>query len=379
MNNENSVQNQNNNSVNNNTGMPQEQPIEMFDFGETNTSSNTTENANLPVQTQAENFAQEEINTLPSNDITNAIPPSEEIEVFEMTPEVEMPQMNTEHVVLDNAKKKQSSDIGILIIIIIMIISVLNMDKIIRFVENNIMQKPPTGVSDANGENLYDGLVKINDEKSGITVNKKIRFYNFQKNNELFEITLNYKTLVDMKDISEKGYYIELYNSNKDVLYKELFLKEGKHTANDVGTHKIQLDSNIFESAIYASSVMYEEKDKNKETTLNCMYKVNNAGYNELYKHKFVFKNDMLVKYDVDKSLELIDVNNASAKKAKNAIQDEYDKLNMLDLPATYENEKLQYSIDLENVTSSYIPLYKKGTTSFVVNDREEYLKWECE
>ena len=43
------------------------------------------------------------------------------------------------------------------------------------------------------------------------------------------------------------------------------------------------------------------------------------------------------------------------------------------------EQSALKYSIDLENVTSSYIPLYKKGTTSFVVNDREEYLKWECE
>ena len=136
MNNENSIQNQNNNSENNNTGIPQEQPIEMFDFGETNTSSNTTENANLPVQTQTENFAQEDLSTLPSNDITNAIPQEEEIEVFEMTPEVEMPQMNTEHVVLDNTKKKQSSDIGILVIVIIMIISVLNMEKIIQFVEN---------------------------------------------------------------------------------------------------------------------------------------------------------------------------------------------------------------------------------------------------
>ena len=379
MNNENNIQNQNNNSVNNNTGVSQEQSIEMFDFGETNSSSNTNEITNLPNQTETENLVQEEINLEPTNDITNAIPQPEEIEVFESMPEVEMPQLNTEHVVLDNSKKKQSSDIGILIIIIIMIISVLNMDKIIQFVENNIMQKPPTGVSDANSDNLYDGLVKINDEKSGITVDKKIRFYNFRKNNELFEITLNYKTLIDMKDIGEKGYYIELYNSNKDVLYKELFVKEGKHTANDVGTHKIQLDSNIFELAVYASAIIYEEKDINKEITLNCMYKVNNPGYNELYKHNFVFKNDMLVKYDVDKFIELIDVNNASAKKAKNVIQDEYDKLNMLDLPATYENEKLQYSIDLETVTSSYIPLYKKGTTSFVVKDREEYLKWECE
>ena len=73
------------------------------------------------------------------------------------------------------------------------------------------------------------------------------------------------------------------------------------------------------------------------------------------------------------------DVSEIKYKKVKLEIQDEYDKLNNFDLPATYENDKLVYSINLEELTTSYIPLYKKGTTSFVVNDREEYLKWECE
>ena len=438
MNNENNIQNQNNNSVNNNV-----QPtLEMFDFGDANNNlfeapstpvqeniqnvANPTSTPQSTIMTQTpfmnENTNQvDEIFEVPSapqpenqinqtNDIQNvqqidntnqvneifevpsapvqeeivleeqqSIPSKPQMEEFAPAQEVLMPAMQTEQIVLDNEKKKQSSDFVIIVIVLIMIVGVFYIDNIIEFVKNNISQTTPSIEIDANSDNLYEGYIKMNEEKSGITLDKLVRFYNFTTNNENYTITLNYKTLKDVKNITEKGYYIEFYDVEKKVLYKELLTKSDKHTQDSTYMYKITLDSNVYEDVTYALVKKYDKNELNKETSLNCIYKVSNQGYNELYKHNFKFKNDMLASYDVNKYIELIDVNNASAKKAKLAIQDEYDKLNNLQLPATYENDKLVYSINLEEVTTSYIPLYKKGTTSRVIEEREEYLKWECE
>lgn len=302
-----------------------------------------------------------------------------EMETIPSAPEIAMPEMSTEQVVLDTAKKKQSSDIAIYVVVIAMLVIVIFIDDISKFIQENILHTSPSGVSNATSDNLYEGFIGIGEEQSGITLDKKIRFYNFKKNSDTSEITLNYVTLADIKNIKEKGYYLEIYDSNKNVLYKELFDKEGEQKSGNVGTHTISLDNNVFELAKYALAKTYTEEELNKEITLKCTYKVNNAGYNELYKHNFKFKNDMLVSYDVDKKIDMIDVNNASAKKAKLQIQDEYDKLINAELQVSYENEQLIYSIDLNEVGSNYIPLYKKGTTSSVIKDREKYLKWDCE
>ena len=403
MNNENNIQNQNNNSVNNNL----EPTLEMFDFGEpvNNQNNNLFEAPAAPVQQQNQNITAplnnqvaetpvlnqvtetfevspvttQEQPTLTSNESQQENNNFPEIEVLDIEPSVEMPVIQPEQIVLDNEKKKQSSDAIIIVIVIIMIIGVFYIDNIIAFVQDNILQTSPSGVIDASSDNLYEGFIKINEQGSGITLDKLVRFYNFKKVPETYSIGLNYKTLKDVKNITEKGYYIEFYNIDKKVLYKELLTKEEKHTQDSVYTYDIILDNNIFEEVVYAQVKKYEENELNKLTKLNCIYKVSNAGYNELYKHNYTFKNDMLISYDVDKFIEFIDANNASAKKAKLEIQNEYDRLTNLEIPATYENEKLVYSINLEEVTTSYIPLYKKGTTSQVIKDREEYLKWECE
>lgn len=430
MNNENNLQNQNNNSENNN----QIPTLEMVDFSEQVNSQNndlfevptsqqnltspmnnqqTTLQTSVPVpqidktQIQQNQMTQNndlfevpssqqnltsEINnqqitlqtSVPqeptqNNQIQQEIPNPPQMEVLETTPEIAMPSMEMEQIVLNNEKKKQSSDFIIVVIVIIMIIGVIFIDEIMIFIQNNILQTPPSGVIDANSENLSDGYITINDEKSSITLEDTVKFYNFKKYGDDFAIRLNYTTLKDIKNISEKGYYIEIYNVEKKVLYKELLSKTEKHSKSSTYTYEIILDSNVFEEATYVLAKKYNETELNQETKLNCVYKTTNTQYNEIYKHYFKFKNDMLVGYEVDKTIEIIDKNNATAKKIKSEIQNEYDKLIALELPASYENEQLVYVINLEDITSSYIPLYKKGTTSHVIEKREEYLKWECE
>ena len=54
---------------------------------------------------------------------------------------------------------------------------------------------------------------------------KDIKFYNFRKNDSGKYISFNYLSSVKYSDIKDEEIYLELYDSNKEILYKVLLIK----------------------------------------------------------------------------------------------------------------------------------------------------------
>ncbi len=288
-----------------------------------------------------------------------------------------IPTVEEEQVILDNSQKKSGSNFVLIILILLLVVGLMFAEDIMLFIENNIIASDPTGVGDGNGDSLVGGYLLLNDVNGNMTV-RSIKFYNLKKNSNNFTIGLNYESDLEFKNISEENIYIEVYNSNKELLYKHLFDVKEKISKNVVRTYSFELDADVFEDSFYALVKTYSNAELEKITNLSCKYRASNEGYNELYKHFFTFKSDMLVSYSVDKKVE-VSATSTSSTIAMNNIKKEYDALEIAKLPATYSEGSLVYNIDLETLEADYIPLYKKGTSSLSVKNKEVFKKWECE
>ena len=338
-----------------------------------------------PVQTQP--VAQPVVQTTPAQQapvasapsVNNEIPVAAEATVIDNNvPSADVvPTVVEEQVVLDNSQKKSGSNFILIILVLLPVVGLMYAEEIMQFVENNIISSDPTGVGDGNGDSLVGGYLLLNDVNGNMTV-RSIKFYNLKKNSNNFTIGLNYESDLEFKNISEENIYIEVYTSNKELLYKHLFNVEEGISKNVVRTYSFELDADVFESAYYALVKTYSDAELKKVTNLSCKYRASNDGYNELYKHFFTFKNDMLVSYSVDKKVE-VNATSTSSTVAMNNIKQEHDALEMAKLPSTYSEGSLIYSIDLETLDAVYIPLYKKGTSSLSVKNKEVFKKWECE
>ena len=306
--------------------------------------------------------------------INNDIPVAAEAEVI---PSAAAPTIVEEQIVLDNSEKKSGSNFILIILVLLLIVGLMYAEEIMTFVENNIISSNPTGVGEGTGDSLVGGYILLNDVSGNMTVNS-IKFYNFKKNSDNFSIGLNYESNVEFKDIASENVYIEIYTANKELLYKHLFNTGEKISKNVVRIYSIQLDADVYESAYYALVKTYSANELSKVTNLSCKYRVSNEGYNELYKHIFTFKGDMLASYSVDKKVEVISTSTSSTV-ALNNLKSEYDALVTAQLPVTYSEGSLVYSIDLEKLNADYIPLYKKGTSMLSVKNKEVFKKWECE
>lgn len=314
----------------------------------------------------------------PATVVNNDIPVAAETQVIDNEiPSGGIPTISEEQIVLDNSEKKSGSNFILIILVFLLIVGLMYAEEIMGFVENNIISSNPTGVGEGTGDSLVGGYLLLNDVSGNMTVNS-IKFYNFKKNSSNFTISLNYESNVEYKDVTSENIYIEIYNSSKELLYKHLFNTGDKISKNIVRAYSIELDADVFESSFYALVKTYSEAELAKVTNLSCKYRVSNEGYNELYKHIFTFKSDMLVSYSVDKKVEVSSTSTSSTI-AMNNLKSEYDALVNAELPVTYSEGSLIYNIDLENLKADYIPLYKKGTSMLSVKNKEVFKKWECE
>lgn len=333
---------------------------------------------------QAQPVAQPVVQTQPVQQapvasVNNDIPaPAEATVIDNNVPSEEVvPTVVEEQVVLDNSQKKGGSNFVLIVLVLLLVVGLMYAEEIVQFIETNIIASDPTGVGEGNGDSLVGGYLLLNDVNGNMTV-RSIKFYNLKKNSSNFTIGLNYESDLEYKNISEENIYLEVYNSNKELLYKHLFNVDEKISKNVVRTYSFELDADVFEDSFYALVKTYSNAELEKITNLSCKYRVSNDGYNELYKHFFTFKSDMLVSYSVDKKVE-VSATSTSSTIAMNNIKQEHDALEMAKLPSTYSEGSLVYSIDLETLDADYIPLYKKGTSSLSVKNKEVFKKWECE
>ena len=266
--------------------------------------------------------------------------------------------------VIQTAPKNRASNAVLIIFLILLIAFVLNIDTIISMYDQYKDSKNIVNPANKNTNNLTDGYILINENTSSIRL-KDIKFYNFRKSQGK-GITFSYEALAKYDNPSSLEIYVEIYNSEKEILYKELFNPNQKIEKDTVRTYTLNVDDDIFNNAFYALVKIYTEEEKQSTKTLTCTL----DNENQTSKNTYIFVNDGLSSYEVSKSVKGED---------EEALQKEYDDIKESNTTAIYENKTLTYKIDLNNENADIVTLYDKGTTLKTIKDKETLKEWNCE
>lgn len=352
----------------------------------TTPTENEVEPQNINVQTQAAPTVEQTPvqstvvepyvpDTQPQNIVPNTVPVVEAQNA--QTIETVTPTENTENnmTVVDTEKKKTSS-IGIIILLIILVLFVVFIDPISEMIETNFISKDPVSVNNSTGNNLVNGYIMI-DDNNGFIKLEEIKFYNFKKtgNNN---ILLNYESSEKYDDVSTLNIYIELYTSEKQLLYKSLFVPTESISKDTIRTYNINVDADVYEKAYYALVKIYTEQEKNKTSVVNCKYLETTENYNIIYDINYNFVNEGLTSYSVDKKIEVINLTN-DVRLYMDELKKENEDLNYYSIENDFNEYQLMYIIDLNQTNNEYIPLYKKNTTPYIIKNKEKIKKWICE
>lgn len=278
-----------------------------------------------------------------------------------------------------NTSSKKTSNAIIFVLIVILALVIYFMNDIFDFYENKISplfnnseNNSNTTNNDDNGFNLVDGFIKVGEPNSYIKL-KGIKFYNFRESDSGKYISFNYLSSLKYNDIKDEEIYVELYNSNKEIIYKELFSSDDKIEKDSVSTYKINITDDVF----YALVKVYSESEIKSTSSLVCVYKINNEFINLEYKNTYEFINNSLIKYSVSKGYEKLK-DNAIILSAQEEIKSEYTNIIKYNISNKYNDNSLEYSVDLSNYPSEFNPLYEKDTIITIIKNKEELKGWEC-
>lgn len=279
-------------------------------------------------------------------------------------------------------KKTNNAIIFILIVILALVSYFLNdianfyQEKLFPLFNNNDKNNDNNSTNNDNGFNLVDGYIKVGEPSSYINL-KDIKFYNFRKNDGGKYISFNYLSSVKYSDIKDEEIYLELYNSNKEILYKELFDSEGVIDKDSVSTYKMNITESEYNNVSYALVKIYSDSEKKSTSELVCTYKINNEFINLEYSNTYEFTNNSLTKYSVSKGYEKLQ-DNAIILSTQEEIKKEYMNITKYNITSRYNDVSLEYSVDLSNYPKEFNPLYEKDTIITIIKNKENLKGWEC-
>lgn len=286
-----------------------------------------------------------------------------------------IPVNNQEVTVVNTAKKRSGSNIILVVLALLLVLFVWKIDEVMQYVNDNFINKNPGSTGEVTNNNLVEGFIKIEDNTSDYTI-KDIRFYNFKKQTN-GKLLFNYLSTKNYNKVEELEIFIEIYNSNKELLTKKQFIVDSIES-NSVGSDILDLGEEISSYAYYAKVVIYTDEEKTSTTSITCTYNDSNENYLLEYKNEYTFVNNELTGYEVTKKIEAINNNKATAN-ALNAIKKENDDVTKFEIPTQFSETTLVYKIDLNSVNEGYIPYYSKGTTPTMIKMNETGKKWICE
>ena len=290
--------------------------------------------------------------------------------------EVVMPTMNVNDVTVVSTKKaKKGSGVGIIVIVIILVLVVLNFDKVEWFYDNYVKESVLLfKKDDADSNNLAGDYVLVNDATSSIKTSG-IRFSDFS-NKEDRKVTFMYTGDEKIDNTSSLGIYVELFDANKDIIYKEQFLPSDGIKKNTSKKYEIELDKDIHEKVRYAVVRKYTSEDFTKMSAVSCSLIQDNGSYKVVFTNKYSFVNNELKTYSVTE--ELI-AGEETGDTISYRMQMENKKNSLSELNPTLTGNVLSYNVDASKTYNSYTLVELYGTTPTMVKYREEAKKWKCE
>lgn len=345
--------------------------------------SNTIENFNSQVNTNVSEVKEVvletndnsivENTTEQSNNVSNVeeikINNNETLEEIDISGDID--KLEEKEVV--NTSHKSSSGIFIFILIILIVLFIYKIDDIVDYFDNNFSSSNSNNDKQSS-DNSLDGFIKV-DVNEGFIKVENIKFYNFKKKDGT--VSYNYESTKKYTTTDELGIYVELYDIDKELLFKELI------SLSDVEKDVIRISSidvtnDVYQSIYYVKVKTYTEDEKNKKTILTCKYNESNDMIVIDYKIVYNFTNDILTSYDVTKEFLMTD-NNSVVAQTKDELELENNNALKYGITTNYSENKLTYSVLLDNVNEGFDPLYQKGTVKKTIINKESLKKWNCE
>lgn len=268
--------------------------------------------------------------------------------------------------------------IGVLLFALLLpkITSIFTKDSIFTYTDE---------VNEIVNNKTVDGMLIIGKEEGSITA-KKVKFYNpLKRTNNQISVTYLPDTVI--KDVDKLNLYVEIYNSNKNLISRVKFTNIEKLERKVQGNYKIDMNETIYKEAEYLKvTIIKDEEFSNITDNLTCIYENIEGNAKVYYKRIYNFTNNGLLSYTVSKSVSKIDVNNVD-----NTIIEKYTKLfstengvlkktNIEGINLT--DTSIEYTVNLSTLelnNSSYKKLYEQGSIKRQIELSEENLKWMCE
>lgn len=310
-------------------------------------------------------IAMEGVPTINNGNVSVAVPTHEQKDISEISNQAVI-----------NTQKSKTSNTIIIVLLIIMAGCVFFIDDILGYFNTNFAPSIKDNKEEELSNNLIDGYIKLGDPVAYMKTGG-IKFYNFSLS-ETNKVILSFLSDKKLDETSSLGYYIVLYNSEKEITYKELFSIPKKIEANEVSQYKISLDVDVYEDSKYAKIIKYTDEELAKKYKIVCSYNIENNDIKLNYQNTYAFENDLLVSYTIVKDYSLPDSETEDSKKYKNELDNENAKITEAGIKTEYNNNKLTYSVNMNKIPDGFVPLYKNTATKTMIIKKEKLKKWEC-
>ena len=310
-------------------------------------------------------IAMEGVPTINNSNVSVAVPTHEQKDISEISNQAVI-----------NTQKSKTSNTIIIVLLIIMAGCVFFIDDILGYFNTNFAPSIKDNKEEELSNNLIDGYIKLGDPVAYMKTGG-IKFYNFSLS-ETNKVILSFLSDKKLDETSSLGYYIVLYNSEKEITYKELFSIPKKIEANEVSQYKISLDVDVYEDSKYAKIIKYTDEELAKKYKIVCSYNIENNDIKLNYQNTYAFENDLLVSYTIVKDYSLPDSKTEDSKKYKNELDNENSKITEVGIKTEYNNNKLTYSVNMNKIPEGFVPLYKNTATKTMIIKKEKLKKWEC-
>lgn len=330
----------------------------------TNNTASTDNGIREEVKLDA-NIAMEGVPTINTNSASVAVPTQETKSVSEISNQAVI-----------NTQKSKTSNTIIIVILLIIAGCVYFIDDILAYFNTTFTPTIKDNKEEEISNNLVDGYIKLGDPTSYMKTGG-IKFYNFSLS-ETNKVIFSFVSDKKLDETASLGYYVVLYNNDKEITYKELFSNSKKIEANEVSQYKISLDVDVYEDSKYAKIIKYTDEELIKKYKLVCSYSTTNNGIKLNYENTYAFENDLLVSYTITKDYVLPEEETEESKTYKAELDNENTKMTEAGIKTEYKDNKLVYTVSMVKLPDGFIPVYKNTATKTMIIKKEKLKKWEC-
>lgn len=238
------------------------------------------------------------------------------------------------------------------------------------FFKQDSMDNYKMTMQNAKKIKTVDGYMLINNNQSSSVV-EKIEFYNVRKNSN--KISFAYEPNTKIDNLKSLNLYVEIYNKNKEIIYRELFNPVDTIEKGKIKRYSKSLNAYTFNNAYYIKINRIDKPSDNNEV-LTCSYNLKKDNYTLDYEIYYTFNDNFLTKYEVSKNINgNINDNNVNVVN----LNKEFKEVNE-EVEATFNNNQLHYIVDLIHEYTKFTPLYPYGSTKDQITKTGISNNWSC-